>query len=68
MDTAAAAAQLYRMLQMEHFVIDDVLDGVTRHALVVEGATDHDGVVCGIVMRKASAGVDLAPRHLRAAQ
>ena len=40
MDAAAAAAQLYGMLQMQHFVIDDVLDGVTRHALVVEGTAE----------------------------
>ena len=65
MDAAAAAAQLHWMLQMEHFVIDDVLDGITRNALVVEGTADHDGVVRRIVMGKASAGVRLAPCHPR---
>lgn len=68
MNTTAAAAKLYRMLKVKHFVIDNVLDGVARYPLVVEGAAHHDGIVSRIIMRKASAGVRLAPRHPRSAQ
>jgi len=52
---------------MQHLVENDVFDGVTRHTRVVEDAADDDGVVGGIVVAEAAAGVVLAPGKLRAA-
>jgi len=63
---SAAAAQLYRMLQVKHFVEDDVLDHVARDARVVEDPADDDGVVGGVVVAEAVAGVVSAPGELRA--
>ena len=56
------------MLQVEHFVVEDVFDGISRHVRVVEDAADDDGVVRGIVVAEAAAGVVLAPGKLRTAQ
>ena len=56
------------MLQVEHFVVEDEFDGISRHVRVVEDAADDDGVVRGIVVAEAAAGVVLAPGKLRTAQ
>ena len=60
-----ASAQVHRMLQMQHLVINDVLDDVTRHTPVVEDAADDDRIVSGIVVPKPVAGVLTAPGELR---
>ena len=60
--------QFDRVFQMQHFVEDDVFNGVARHAWVIENAADDDGVVGGVVMAETAAGVVLAPAELRAAQ
>ena len=59
--------QFDRVLQVQHFVKQNVFDGVARHARVVEDAADDDGVVGGVVVAKAAAGVVPAPGELRAA-
>src|ERR1700674_3814 len=59
--------QLDRVLQVQHFVVENVFDRVARYARVVEDAADHDGVVRGIVVAEAAAGVVPAPGKLRAA-
>src|SRR5579871_3409680 len=61
MDAAAAAAQFDRMLQVQHFVIKDVLQDIAWHSGVIENPADDDGVVRGIVMPQAVAGALLAP-------
>jgi hypothetical protein len=60
--TPPAPPQPYRMLQMQHLVVEDVLDYITRHAPVVKYPADDDGIVRGIVMAEAVAGVLVAPR------
>src|SRR5229473_3589399 len=57
--------QLDRVLQVQHFVVENVFNRVARHAWMVEDAADHDGIVCGIVVAEAAAGVVLAPSELR---
>ena len=68
MHTAAAAAQLHWVLQVEHFVEDDVLEHVSGHPRMVEDPADDDGVVGGIVVAEAVAGVVAAPGKLGASQ
>src|SRR5271163_2521721 len=53
---------------MQHLVKDDVFDGVLRDAWMVEDAADDDGVVGGVVVAEAAAGMVLAPGKLRAPQ
>src|SRR5450631_263261 len=67
-DTAAAAPQSHWMLEMEHLVIHDVLDGGAGHPRMVEDTTDDDGIMRGIVMAKAVASAIAAPCHLRPSQ
>ena len=51
---------------MQHLVKQDVFDGVAWDPWVVEDAADDDGVVGGVVVAEAAAGVVLAPGELRA--
>ena len=66
MHASPAPPQSDRVLQMQHLVEQNVFDGVARHAWVVEDAADDDGVVRGVVVAEAAAGVVLAPGELRA--
>ena len=50
--TAAAAAQSYRVLEVEHLVIHDVLDGGAGNAGMVEDAAHHDGIVRRVVVAR----------------
>ena len=68
MNAAAAAAQPDRVLEVKHFVIDDVFDGVARNVRMVENTADDNGVVGGIVVPEAVARVILAPGHLGTGQ
>lgn len=61
-----AAAQLYRMPQVQHFVIDEILDRIERHAGAVKNAAHDDGIVRGVVMSQTAQRVAAAPCHLRA--
>jgi len=65
-DASSVAPQSDRMLQMKHFVKENVFHGVARHARMVEDAADNDGVVRRVVVAKAAAGVVTAPGELRA--
>src|SRR5450631_1454094 len=62
----AAALELNGVLKVEHLVEENVFDRVARHARMVEDAADDDGVMGGVVVAKAAAGVVLAPGELRA--
>ena len=68
MHTSPAALQLHRVLQVQHFVVEDVLDCVSGDARIVEDSADDDGVVGGVVVAEAAAGVVLAPGELGAAE
>src|SRR5208337_1040326 len=56
------------MLEVQHLVIDDVINCEARHTDVIENLAYHDGIMCRIVMRQAASRAHLAPRHLRARQ
>ena len=50
MDAAAAGFDADRVLEVQHLVIQQVLDGVARSPGAVEDPADHDGIVGGIVV------------------
>ena len=66
-DTPAAASQFDWVLQVEHLVVEDVLDDEAWNAGIVEYAADDNRVVGGIVVAEAVTGVFAAPGELRAA-
>jgi len=68
MHASATASEPDRVLEVQHFVIDDVLHREPRDSRVIEDAAHHDGVVSGIVVPQAVARVLAAPRHLRTGQ
>ena len=68
MHAAAAAAELHRMFQVQHFVIDDVFDGVAGNSGMIKNAAHHDGIMGGVVVAKAVAGVVAAPSHSGSSQ
>jgi len=53
------------MTQVQHFMIDKVLDGIERDARGIENAADDDGVMRGIVVAQAAQGLVATPCHLR---
>src|SRR5437868_709342 len=65
MHTTPAAPEFDGMLQVEHLVINDVLNGVTGHPRMIEHPAHDDGVVRRIVMSQAVAGMITAPGHAR---
>src|SRR5260370_33584702 len=56
MHATPAAAQLHRVPQMEHLVIDQIFQRVLRNRRTIKDAAYHDGVVAGIVVTQATAG------------
>ena len=54
MNAAPAAAHLHRMLEVQHLVVQDVLDGVAGHQRMVEDTAHHDGVMGGVVVCQAA--------------
>src|SRR5580700_3013425 len=66
MNAPPAPTQFDRVFQMQHLVKQDVFNGVSGHARVVEDAADHDGVVRRVVVPEAAASVVPAPSELRA--
>src|SRR5579864_7776569 len=68
MHTAPAAAQFHGMLEVQHFVVNDVFDRVARNSRVVEDPTDNYGIVRRIVVAESVASVIAAPGHLWSSQ
>lgn len=68
MYAAAAASQLHRIFQMQHFVVDDVLHRREWNARVIEDSAYDDGIVRRIVMAQTTTGQPPAPRHPWACQ
>ena len=62
-DAPSATAKSYGVLEMEHLVIDDVLDRRPRHAGMVEDTAHHNGVMGGIIVAQMIAGTFAAPGH-----
>jgi hypothetical protein len=65
MHQATAAAELDRMPQVQHLMIDEIFNGKERDARGIENAADDDGVVRRIIVSQASQGLVAAPGHLR---
>jgi len=68
MHATPAAAQFHGMFQMQHLVINDVLDCVAGNSRLIEDAAHDDGIVGGIVVAEAVAGVIAAPCHSRSGE
>ena len=64
MHDAPAAAQLNRMTQMQHLVIDEIFDGIEGNASGIENAANDDGVMRGIIVAQAAESLVAAPCHL----
>src|SRR5207248_4546023 len=64
MDAAPAAAQPYRVLQMQHLVVHDVLDGALGYARMIEYLAYHNRVVRRIIVAKPVACSFRTPGHL----
>ncbi|MBB5338764.1 hypothetical protein [Tunturiibacter gelidoferens] len=60
-DAAAAGFDADGMLEVEHLVVEEVLDGAARGVGAVEDATDDDGVMGGVVVAQHAAGVVSRP-------
>lgn len=65
MDQSPAAAELYGVPQMEHFMVDKILNGIERYERGIENAADDDGVMRRIIVAQASQSLISAPGHLR---
>ncbi len=66
MDAAAGSLHFYRVLEVEHLVVEQVFDGVTGAGGTVEDLAYYDGVVCGVVVAQGSLGHGFAPCELGA--
>src|SRR5207244_4292846 len=64
MHAASAAVQLYRVPQMEHLVVDDILDRVAGNLGMIEDPADDDRIVSRVVVSQKIACAALAPTHL----
>jgi hypothetical protein len=56
------------MLEVEHLVVEEILDGAARGVGAVEDARDNDGVVGRVVVAQHAAGVVSAPGKRGAAE
>jgi hypothetical protein len=65
---AAAGLDANGMLEVEHLVVEEVLDGAARCVGAIEDAGDDDGVVGGVVVAEHAAGVVGAPGEGGAAE
>ncbi len=61
MDAAAAGFDADGVLEVEHLVVEEVLDGAAGGVGAVEDAAYDDGVVGGVVVAEHAAGVVGAP-------
>lgn len=61
MDTAAACFDTDGVLEVEHLVVEEVLDSTAGGVRTVEDSADDDGVVGGIVVTEHAAGVVSGP-------
>jgi hypothetical protein len=67
-DAATEAAHLDGMLEVEHLVVEQVLEGVAGAGGAVEDLADDDGVVGGVVVAEGALGVVLAPGEVGPAE
>ena len=67
-NTAASGLYADGMLEVQHLVVEQILDRAARCIGPVEDAADHDGVVSRVVVAQHAAGVVGAPREDGSAQ
>lgn len=67
-DAAAQAAGSDGVFEVEHLVIEQVLDGIARAGGAVKDAADDDGIVGGVVVAERTLGVVLAPGEVWTAE
>jgi hypothetical protein len=67
-NAAAAGLDADGMLEVEHLVVEEILDGAARGVGTVEDAADDDGVVGGVVVAEHAAGVMSRPGEGGAAE
>jgi hypothetical protein len=67
-DAAAAGSDADGVLEVEHLVVEKVLDGAAGCVGTVEDAGDDDGVVGGVVVAEHATGVVGAPGERGAAE
>ena len=67
-DAAATGFDADGMLEVEHLVVEEVLDGAARGVGAVEDAGDDDGVVGGVVVAEHAASVMRGPGERGAAE
>lgn len=65
MHAPAAAAELHRMTQVQHLMVDEILEGEPRYLWAIKDTANHDRIVGRIVMAKTVAGMVAAPGQLR---
>ena len=58
-----ATAQSHRMFKVQHLVIQNVLDGITRDSRMIENPAYDNRIVGWIVMAQAVSCVIAAPCH-----
>ena len=61
MDAAAAGFDADRVLEVEHLVVEEILDGAAGGVGAVEDSADDDGVVGCVVVAEHAACVMGAP-------
>jgi hypothetical protein len=66
----AAASGLHAdgMLEVQHLVVEQILDGAARSVGAIEDAADHDGIVGRVIVAEHAAGVVRAPGEDRASE
>ena len=64
-NAAAASLHANRMFEVEHLVVEEILDSATRRVRPIEDAADDDRVVRGIVVTQHAAGMMSRPRQSR---
>jgi hypothetical protein len=67
-DAATAGFDADGMLEVEHLVVEEILDRAARGVGAIEDAGDDDGVVSGVVVSEHAAGVVGAPSERGAAE
>src|ERR1700678_3065848 len=68
MHAAPCPAHAHRMLEVQHLVVQQVLDRVARTRWPVEDPAHHDGVMGSIVVAQQPLGMMLTPGKLRTPQ
>lgn len=62
-NAAASGLHANGMLEVQHLMIEQILDGAARSVRAVEDAADHDGIVGRVIVAQHAAGVVGAPRE-----